>query len=368
MVRCLAISQKQDSILNTRMVKHIVFGVERDIDISKENWPTPAEIAKMEEGFQGCEHGWFDSVYQGAKLHYRKVHPNGAGGGKPKAIIFFMHGIHGHGGIGEILEDGRLIDKALLSHVLTSDGYAFYAYDQYGHGFSEGTRRLIPLSYETNVKDFQVFIRMILAEQGNDTPVFLVAESYGCTVTLHVARIFQDNPKEAPKNFKGIILTAPAIHADMPPYPVEFFLRYVLAPLWPMWSPPFMPNPVPAEKVLKDPDILARRTHPRVKQMGIDGSANKFRLETASNMVSALEDVRTNVIPGFRLPYCIIHGTDDAGVLISGSEYMWETTTTPDEDRAFKRVEGGFHALFTEKEAEEHAAFMLNWMNKHLAK
>jgi alpha-beta hydrolase superfamily lysophospholipase len=348
------------------MVKHIVFGVERDIDISAENWPTPAEIEKIEEGFQGCEHGWFDSVYEGAKLHYRKVLP--AGRPKPKAIVFFMHGIHGHGGIGEILEDGRRIDKVLLSHVFTNDGYAFYAFDQYGHGFSEGTRRLIPCSYETNVKDFQTFIRLALAEHGIDTPVFLAAESYGCTVTLHVARFYQDNPEKTPKNFKGIILTAPAIHADMPPYPVEFFLRYVLAPLWPKWSPPFMPNPVPADRVLKDPYILAMRTHPRIKQMQIDGSANNFRLETASNMVKALEDVRKNVIPGFRLPYCIIHGTDDVGVMISGSEYMWETTMTPEEDRSFKRVEGGYHALFTEEEAEEHADFALNWMNKQLAK
>jgi alpha-beta hydrolase superfamily lysophospholipase len=224
------------------MVKHTVFGVERDIDISKDDFPTPQEIEKLEEAFgEDCEHGWFDSVYGGAKLHYRKKIPTSCK--PPKAIVCWMHGIQAHGGNGDILKDGRKIEKAFLADAFVKEGFAFYAHDMYGHGYSEGTRRWIPASYETNVKDFESLIRLAVAEQGEDTPVFLGAESYGGTVTIHVARRFQDNPSSAPKNFKGILLMAPAIIAELPPQPVFFILKSILAPLFPKWAPFFMPNP-----------------------------------------------------------------------------------------------------------------------------
>jgi alpha-beta hydrolase superfamily lysophospholipase len=229
------------------MVKHTVFGVERDIDISKDDFPTPQEIEKLEAAFGGdteCEHGWFDSVYEGAKLHYRKKLPSSTKK-PPKAIVCWMHGIQAHGGNGDILKDGRKIEKAFLAESFNKEGFAFYAHDKYGHGYSEGTRRWIPNSYETNVQDFESLIRLAVAENGNDEniPVFLGAESYGCTVTIHVARRFQDDPSRGPKNFKGILLTAPAIIAELPPQPVFFLLKSVLAPLFPKWAPFFMPNP-----------------------------------------------------------------------------------------------------------------------------
>jgi hypothetical protein len=71
------------------MVKHKIFGVERDIDIPSDVFPTESEMAKLEDCMPGCKHGWFDSVVDGAKLHYRKWLPKG----KPKAIVIFMHGI-----------------------------------------------------------------------------------------------------------------------------------------------------------------------------------------------------------------------------------------------------------------------------------
>ena len=231
------------------MVKHTVFGVERDIDIAKDDFPTPQEITKLEEAFgEDCQHGWFDSVYEGAKLHYRKKLPSGNKQSPPvRAIVCWMHGIQAHGGNGDILQNGRKIEKALLAEEFNKHGFAFYAHDKYGHGYSEGTRRWIPNSYETCVQDFESLIRLAVAEHGgddnNDIPVFLGAESYGCTVAIHVARSFQDNPSTGPKNFKGCLLIAPDIIAELPPQPVFFILKSVLAPLFPKWAPFFMPNP-----------------------------------------------------------------------------------------------------------------------------
>jgi alpha-beta hydrolase superfamily lysophospholipase len=125
---------------------------------------------------------------------------------------------------------------------------------------------------------------------------------------------------------------------------------------------------VPPERIWKDPEVLALRTSPRAREMQIDASGCTFRLATASNMICAMEDARNIAIPGFTIPYCLIHGTHDDGVKIDGSEFMWKTAATPESDRAFRRVPDGYHDLFAEKEAQEHFDFAMAWMEKILAK
>ena len=102
--------------------------------------------------------------------------------------------------------------------------------------------------------------------------------------------------------------------------------------------------------------------------MGIDGSGIPFRLGTALNLVLALEEARKTAIPGFTIPYCIIHGTEDHGVPMKGSEFMWEKTSTPAADREFHKVEGAFHDLFADQEAEKCDRLMVGWIKKRLGK
>jgi alpha-beta hydrolase superfamily lysophospholipase len=83
-------------------------------------------------------------------------------------------------------------------------------------------------------------------------------------------------------------------------------------------------------------------------------------------MVVAVDQVRKEM-PGFKLPYCIVHGTEDAAVLISGSEYMWDKAATPTEDRVFKRKEGAFHDLFADPTAEESMQVTIDFIKKRIA-
>ena len=342
-----------------------VFGVEREIDIPDEVAPTPTEIQAMEDLLPPCEHGWFDSVSKAAKLHYRKFLPAAQ---KPKGVVCFMHGISTHSGKALVLHDGRKQNTALLADRFMKEGYAMYAFDLYGHGYSEGTRWLIPDTWEGNRDDLINFVKMVTQQHDNDTPIFLMGISYGCTLCIHAARHFQDNPSNAPKNFQGVILTSPAIVGDLPAYPVYFVLRYMLAPYFPRWRPFFMPNPISPERIWRDPEVLKKCTEERFIEMMIDGSGIPFRLGTGLNLVLALEAVRTNAIPGFKVPYCLVHGTCDYGVPIEGSEYMWETAETPQEDRVFNRVEGAYHDVFADPVAEECMDFIIDWIKKRIKK
>jgi alpha-beta hydrolase superfamily lysophospholipase len=367
-------------------VHHIVFGVERNIEIPDTVFPTELELKDLENLMPPHEHGWFDSCYMKSsssscyKLHYRKWVPK-----KPKAVIIFMHGISTHSGKAFELPDksssnkndkhnDRKLNTALLAETFLKEGMALYAFDLLGHGFSEGPRFWIPDTYKkTNKQDYINFCRMVANEQPN-SPLFLMGESYGCTLSLHVAKDFQEARDNAttsscyfPPNFDSLILTAPAIIGDLPPAPVVKILTF-LAGYFPLWRPFFMPNPVSPERIWRDPAVLMIRTNPRFVEMSIDGSGLPFRLGTALNLLRALQDVRTTVIPGLTVPFLILHGTEDYGVPIEGSEFLWENAATADSDKDFLRKEGAYHDLFADYVAEECMQDTMNWIHKRLEK
>jgi hypothetical protein len=60
-------------------------------------------------------------------------------------------------------------------------------------------------------------------------------------------------------------------------------------------------------------------------------------VETGLGFASAVDKVQTK-LSGFE--HCIVHGTEDAAVLIKGSEYMWDKAAIPSNDWVFQRQEG----------------------------
>jgi alpha-beta hydrolase superfamily lysophospholipase len=155
------------------------------------------------------------------------------------------------------------------------------------NSFSEGVRFYIPNSWMVNRDDLQEFSLFVASQHDPGMPFFLGGDSYGGCLAIHVGRKFQDSPKDAPSGFRGLCLTAPAIVGDLPPVrtyqrtimnkqvntnklirqgfdlnlvtlnfllsflfgfrgkaPVVFFVRRILMPLAPKWTPFFMPNPI----------------------------------------------------------------------------------------------------------------------------
>lgn len=344
-----------------------VFGVERKILISKQISLEEDEIKPVEERLgDNCEHGWFDSCFEATKLHYRKWLPHG--GKPPKAVVIFAHGIHGHSGNALVMPDGRKFSLALQTEKFNQEGYAVYAHDIYGHGFSEGTRFLIPKSYKTNLTDYVNFVNLVAKEHDSNIPIFLMGESYGSCLSIHVARQFQDNPESGPKNFDSVILSAPAIVGDLPPYPVVFTLRYIAAPLFPEWVPFFMPNPVSPGRIWRDKEILERKMSDPQEKLELCRGGKPFRLGTAVNLLNALDDVRDKAIPGFNVPFCILHGTEDAACPIEGAEFLWANAATPKTECEYHRLDGYYHDLFCDPKADVPMKITLDWIKKRLNK
>lgn len=356
----------QDRAAAPAISKKRIFGVDRAIDIPEDVFPNEQALADLERGMEGCEHGWMESCFEQAQLHYRKFLPKEAT--KPKGIVLWLHGIAAHSGRSLVMEDDnhRKLGMALQKEAWLKEGYALYALDFYGHGYSEGCRWFVP-NFEVNRDDIIAFTKLVAAEHDETTPMILTAESYGSCLTLHVAKYFQENPSEAPKGFDSIILHAPAIiPPDLPPKPIVSLLT-ALSRSYPTWIPFFMPNPVSTKRIWRDPKVFSIFDSHERREMRIEGGGKPFRLATAVSMLVSMEQVREEIIPGLTVPFCVIHGEKDVAVPISGTEYLLDTAHTPQENRAVKRHAEAYHDLFADPTAEETMSFMIDFVNKRLA-
>lgn len=342
------------------MVKYELWGNNVDIEVPKDVFPNKERQKELDEVFNNPEHGFFEGTHEGKKIYYRKSLPEGA----PKGIIVWQHGIHGQSGFGMKLQDGRYIDMALRTRLFTKEGFAVYASDQLGHGYSEGTRFLIPNgNWQINRDDLVQFAKLAASEHDGTIPLFLIGDSYGGCLVLHAARVFQDKPNEAPKGFAGVLLNAPAIIGDLPSPAVVEFLRQ-LAKVFPAWRPFFMPHPVSSDRIWKDKEP---REYYDGGNNGLSLGGAKFCLGTALGLLEGLEAVR-EVILGFKVPFSINHGTEDHSVLMEGSTFLMEKSDTPPEDKVLNKIEGGYHDVYSEAEAEKTMMLEIQWIKEQISK
>jgi len=155
--------------------------------------------------------------------------------------------------------DGRYFDMALRIRMMNAEGYAVYAHDQLGHGFSEGERFYIP-NWTINRDDLIRFVRLASNEHAEGIPIFLSGDSYGGCLAFHAAHVLYEAKQ---KDFLGCALNCPAIEGDLPPLPILWFLRYILAPMFPTWTPFFMPHPITSERTWKEVEPRAYYSNPK---------------------------------------------------------------------------------------------------------
>ncbi|KAL3929974.1 MAG: hypothetical protein SGBAC_011973 [Bacillariaceae sp.] len=340
----------------------------------------------MDESLPGCQHGFFESKsHDHAKLHYRYWKPpeDGDNNDSVKGVAIFFHGINSHSGRGLVL-DGRKVAFSLMSDEFLKQGIALYCLDMYGHGFSEGSRFLIK-KWEFNKQDCIDFANFVAEQHGasENIPLFVAGESFGGCLAIHTAKHFQDNPDSTPagKMFDSMLLSAPAIYADLPGFPVYQILRYVVAPLIPTRRPFFMPHPISPDRIWRDPRVMAHFNGHDYTKYGLDEGGKKLRLGTALGCVVAMENACNHVIPNnnnsndnsknhanFSAPFCIIHGTKDEGVPIAGSEFLMAAAATPAPDKELHAMEGTTHDVMADPLAEEAIGRWVNFLKRRVEK
>lgn len=153
--------------------------------------------------------------------------------------------------------------------------------------------------------------------------------------------------------------------AKLPSTPIITVLTG-LATLFPTWIPSFMPNSVTPDKIWKNENVMKEFTSARRGEMSLNGGGRALCLGTALALVRTLQNVREEAIPGLSVPYFVAHGSHDFGVPLAGTEYLVEHSTTPEEDRSVRIIDGGYHCLLSEDDREDTAGALIDWMNSRV--
>jgi len=341
-------------------MKYNLWGSEVDLEIPNQQFPDHDTLEGLCKTCFNPKHGFFPTP--DGQLHYIKYIPDN----KPRAICVWQHGIHAHAMMSyKNPYNDEYAKMGLLAQSMVQAGYALYAPDLLGHGFSEGKRFYIPNGdWTINRDNLDSFARFVASEH-KDIPFFIMGESYGGCLALHVAKAWEDDTKGAPSNFRGIALLAPAIIGDLPPKSVIFVLKNILKPMFPTRTPFFMPHPISAERIWRD-EKIRNAFDLSSCDLGLHASGRPFCLGTAVGLLTALKSVRTTIIPDLSVPFCVLHGTEDYGVLMEGTDYLLLNAKTAEHDQAVRKIEGAYHDLLSEPTKKDTVQFIVDWIRARI--
>ena len=298
-----------------------------------------------------CKHRYFKSRY-GPKLHYWSL-----GVENPKGIVVFQHGLLSQASGAYVTSKGKKLNGALVQDFCQKQGYAVYAMDLYGHGFSEGSRAYIP-SYQQYRDDLSDFCAKVVVpdcqnnDENNPLPLFVLAYSFGGTVTLHTAKYWQDHPEEAPKGFAGVAVLAPPIVGDIPPWPILYLLTHVIARLFPYTVPTYLPNYGEPPMLWRDEEARSLHMYPDKFKWGIDNGGNQASFGTAAQVMLAMVAFQ-KMIPEFNVPFCAVHGLPDKSSYVDGTKLLESQCKTPESDRCVLYLPEARHDILADPDVNE---------------
>lgn len=254
--------------------------------------------------------------------------------GKPSAVICFVHGIGDH-----------TTRHTHVAKAMTDAGFAFYTFDQRGHGQSDGKRGYTPSS-EAVLSDVDLLIRHA-KEQFPGIPVILYGHSMGGIIVLYYTL------KRKP-DIAGVISNSSGLHNALLEKPLLVMTARVLGSLLPKLA---INNNLDLNGISRDPEVLeAYKTDPLVHDR-ITMSLGKIMLEACEY---SLENAAS-----FSLPVLLMHGKADIITFASGSEAF--AKALPGKS-TLVLLDEAYHEIHNEPEKEEVFSTMISWINKLIAK
>lgn len=248
-----------------------------------------------------------------------------------KAVICLMHGIGEHSGRYEG-----------LAKYFVKNGYCVVSFDQRGHGKSPGKRGHTP-GGEAWMQDISSFIEAVKRRFGK-TNYYIYGHSLGGLEVLNYILKKQID-------FKGAIVTSPALKLVKYPAKLLMFLAKIFSYLYPSIS---LKNGLNAEDISHRAD--------EVKDYEKDHLIhNKISAKTFVTMLD-FGDYAANNAQNLNIPLLLMHGGDDKITLAKASEEFAEKAG---QRCKLKIWPGLYHELHYEYEKDEILDFIVNWLNRH---
>ena len=233
-----------------------------------------------------------------------------------RATVLIVHGLGEHMG-----------RYAALAQALNSWGYAVRAYDQYGHGASEGPRGGLP-SATRLLDDLALVVDHTRAGMEAGQPLLLLGHSMGGLVAARfVAR--QLRPLE------GLVLSSPALDPGL--NPVQKLLVAVLPSLLPNLR---VGNGLDARLISHDPAVVAAYQSDPLVHDRIAARLARFIADDSAAVRAAA--------PGWALPTLLLYAGADRLVNPAGSRAF--AAAAPAQVLSSQCFESLYHEIFNESE------------------
>lgn len=252
--------------------------------------------------------------------------------GTIRADLLLVHGIGEHSG-----------RYAHVAAHLMMHGIRVFAYDQRGHGESEGERAYIE-RFDSLVADLHLVRAFVDVERTEPTgptrPLFLMGHSLGGLV---VARYVSAHSSDG---LAGVVLSSPALRTDVAPLlqKVSGFVSRVAPRL-------------PTVKL----DLKALSRDPRVvrnyEEDPLTATGHGVRARTGFEVIEAMKQVRP---AAFDVPTYLFHGTADQITSPEASQAF--VAAIPAADKSLKLYDGFYHETMNEPEKEEVLTDLTDWV------
>ena len=266
----------------------------------------------------------------GLALLHRHWRPGSGGAARLRLAI--VHGLAEH--------------SARYDHVgrfFARRGVSVHAYDQRGHGLSEGPRVYTP-SFEHLLDDAERFLAHI-ERADPEGPLVLLGHSMGglCVASLLAHR----RPA-----VRAAVLSGPALARPE----ISRLQRALIGSLSALTPRLLVPMSLDAEGLSRDPEVVAAYlADPLVPR--------RYSARLIASLLRETERVAT-AAPGIELPVLIVHGEDDPICPVDGSRSFANGLAAAGSE--LKTYPGLRHEILNEPEREQVLADIHGWIEKRI--
>ena len=302
---------------------------------------------------QTYSQGTFQGTFRGSnslQLFYRSWYPSSADkaveAAEParftvKGVLVVIHGLGEHSG-----------RYCAVVEAVTAAGYAVFAFDNQGHGRSEGQRGHINRwqDYRDNA---QAFLQMV-RQQEPDAPLFLMGHSLGGLIVLDYVLRCAPSPAFQALDIRGIVVSAPPIQ---PMGGTANAVRILLARLLSGIFPRLTLN------MGLDKSGLSRNRE-MTKHLAEDPLIHPYvTLRWGSETLNTIDWVKAHIAQ-LKLPILITHGEDDPIMTPAGSCEIYRQIQTM--DKTLRLYPGSYHEPHNDLDAAMVVGDLVNWLDRCL--
>ncbi|MGC1307968.1 MAG: lysophospholipase [Phormidesmis sp.] len=262
--------------------------------------------------------------------------------GKVKGVLALIHGLGEHSG-----------RYCAVVRALTAAGYAIYAFDNQGHGRSEGQRGHINRwqDYRDNTNAFLQLVR----QQEPTAPLFLMGHSLGGLIVLDYVLRSAQSPQFQSFEIKGILVSAPPMQ---PVGNATHSVRAVVARLLSGLFPRFTLNMGLDQGCLSRDDTV-------IEQAEEDPLVHPYvTLRWGSETIATIDWVKAHMSQ-LSLPILLIHGGADPIIDPAGSQAVFQQIKLPEKTLCI--YPDSYHEPHNDLDADRVTADMVSWLDDRLS-